>query len=192
MGLFKKEVKILYHDTDMTSVVKMGKGDWIDLRCQSVQRVRFEDVISIEYDNKDYASLARYTNTEEIESRKGLYSGSLCEYFHFKKGDFLLLNLGVSMELPKGYEALVAPRGSTFKNYGLIQTNSPGVIDNTYNGHNDVWFMPVYALRDGFIIKDERVCQFRILRSMPFVNFKSVTNLLKNVNRSGHGSSGTK
>ena len=38
-----------------------------------------------------------------------------------KQGDFALIPLGVAMELPKGYEAHIVPRSSTFKIFGIIQ-----------------------------------------------------------------------
>ena len=77
-----------------------------------------------------------------------------------KAGEFKLIPLGVAMRLPKGYEAHVVPRSSTFKNYGIIQTNHFGVIDETYSGDNDQWFMPVYAVRDTQIHVNDRICQF--------------------------------
>ena len=82
-----------------------------------------------------------------------------------KAGEFKLIPLGVAMQLPKGYEAHVVPRSSTFKNYGILQVNSMGVIDETYSGDKDQWFMPVYATRDTVIKTNERICQFRIFKS---------------------------
>jgi dUTP pyrophosphatase len=70
------------------------------------------------------------------------------EEVSLKAGEFCLIPLGVAMELPEGYEAHVVPRSSTFKNYGIIQTNSCGIIDGTYCGDDDMWRMPVYAVRD--------------------------------------------
>lgn len=106
-----------------------------------------------------------------------------------KAGEFKLISLGVAMELPKNYEALVVPRSSTFKNYGIIQANSVGVIDNSYCGDDDVWMMPVYATRDTHIGKNERIAQFRIFRKQPTLNFLA-TYHLGNENRGGLGSSG--
>ena len=84
-----------------------------------------------------------------------------------KKGEFKLIPLGVGMELPKGYEAHVVPRSSTFKNFGIIQPNHQGVIDGSYCGDNDQWFMPAYALRDTRIQEGDRICQFRIMEHQP-------------------------
>ena len=98
--------------------------------------------------------------------------------------------LGISVELPEGYEAHVAPRSSTFKNWGIIQTNSVGVIDNSYCGDNDIWMMPVYATRFTEIKKNDRVCQFRIVEKQPHLEFETV-NHLGHEDRGGFGSSGT-
>ena len=108
-----------------------------------------------------------------------------------KKGEFKLIPLGVAMELPKGYEAHVAPRSSTFKNYGTLQVNSVGCIDNSYCGDDDYWFYPVYATRDTKIERGDRICQFRIMKKQPTIIFKEV-EALGNENRGGHGSTGVK
>ncbi len=106
-----------------------------------------------------------------------------------KKGEFKLIPLGVAMELPKGYEAHVVPRSSTFKNFGIIQTNHQGVIDGSYCGDNDQWFMPAYALRDTEIHVNDRICQFRIMENQPQIMFDEVEHLL-GADRGGHGSTG--
>lgn len=106
-----------------------------------------------------------------------------------KKGEFQLIPLGVAMELPKGYEAHVVPRSSTFKNFGIIQTNHQGVIDGSYCGDNDQWFMPAYAVRDTQIHVNDRICQFRIMENQPKLVFDEVVSL-DNANRGGHGSTG--
>lgn len=106
-----------------------------------------------------------------------------------KQGEFKYIPLGVAMQLPKGYEALVVPRSSTFKKYGVIQTNSMGVIDETYCGDNDEWHMPVYATRDTVIKKNERICQFRIIPHQPPVELVPVL-MLNNQDRGGLGSTG--
>ena len=111
------------------------------------------------------------------------------EDISLKKGEFKLIPLGVAMELPKGYEAHVVPRSSTFKNFGIIQTNHQGVIDCSYCGDNDQWFMPVYAVRDTQIRVNDRICQFRIMENQPKLIFNEVTHL-ENEDRGGHGSTG--
>lgn len=104
-------------------------------------------------------------------------------------GEFCCIPLGVAMELPKGYEAHVVPRSSTFKNWGIIQTNSMGVIDSSYCGDNDEWKLPVYATRTTQILKNQRIAQFRIMKTMPSLEFTEVTSL-GNEDRSGFGSTG--
>ena len=106
-----------------------------------------------------------------------------------KKGEFKLIPLGIAMELPKGYEAHVVPRSSTYKNFGVIQTNHMGVIDETYCGDNDQWFMPVIAMRDTEIHVNDRICQFRIMEHQPELIFEE-TEVLGHVDRGGHGSTG--
>ena len=106
-----------------------------------------------------------------------------------KKGEFKLIPLGIAMELPKGYEAHVVPRSSTYKNFGVIQTNHMGVIDETYCGDNDQWFMPVLAMRDTRIHVNDRICQFRIMEHQPELIFKE-TEVLSHADRGGHGSTG--
>lgn len=107
-----------------------------------------------------------------------------------KAGEFKLIHLGVAMKLPQGYEAHVVPRSSTYKNFGIIQTNHCGIIDNTYCGPNDWWYMPVYALRDTEIHKNDRICQFRIEKNQPQLVF--VEEELHGEDRGGIGSTGTR
>lgn len=111
------------------------------------------------------------------------------EHVVLKKGEFKLVNLGVSMELPKGYEALIVPRSSTYKNFGIIQTNHMGIVDESYRGDNDVWRMPVLAVRDTEIAINDRICQFRIQKHQPCLCFEEVKNF-GNADRGGIGSTG--
>jgi len=99
--------------------------------------------------------------------------------------------LGVAMQLPEGYEAHVVPRSSTFKKFGIMQTNHQGVIDGSYCGDTDQWFMPVLAVRDTEIHKNDRICQFRIMENQPKIQFTEVA-VLEGKDRGGHGSTGTK
>lgn len=107
-----------------------------------------------------------------------------------KAGEFKLISLGISMKLPEGYEAHVVPRSSTFKNWGVLQTNSCGIIDNSYSGDNDIWRFPVYAVRDTEIKINDRICQFRIVKKQPPIEFTEVTQL-DDTDRGGFGSTGT-
>ena len=93
------------------------------------------------------------------------------------------------MKLPKGYEAHIVPRSSTFKNFGIIQTNHYGVIDETYCGDQDQWYFPAYALRDTKIERNDRICQFRIMEHQPHIRFEEAA-VLEGKNRGGFGSTG--
>lgn len=106
-----------------------------------------------------------------------------------KAGDYCLIPLGVAMELPRGYEALVIPRSSTFKNYGILQTNSCGLIDESYCGDTDQWYFPALAVRDTVIHVNDRICQFRILRHQPSLQFEE-SETLTGKDRGGFGSTG--
>ncbi len=106
-----------------------------------------------------------------------------------KAGEFKLIPLGIALELPQGYEAHVVPRSSTYKNFGIIQTNSMGVIDESYCGDNDQWFFPALAMRDTVIHVNDRICQFRIMEHQPRIEFDEVQEL-RNADRGGHGSTG--
>lgn len=111
------------------------------------------------------------------------------EEVELKAGEYKMIPLGVAMELPKGYEALMLPRSSTFKKYGVILVNSMGVIDESYCGDTDEWNFLAYALRDTTIPKNERICQFRIMEHQPHVTMVEV-DFLGNKNRGGIGSTG--
>jgi dUTP pyrophosphatase len=161
------KIKIKYH-SDIEKILRNEKGDWIDLRVA-------EDVI-------------------------------------IREGEFKLISLGISMQLPEGYEAHIVPRSSTFKNFGIIQTNHCGIIDNSYSGNNDIWMFPAYCLKgnnDGTIRgddnsilygikpftkikKNDRICQFRIIKKQPDDIFLDEVDFLDNVDRGGFGSSGIK
>ena len=111
------------------------------------------------------------------------------EDVELKAGEAKYISLGVSMQLPEGYEALVIPRSSTFKHWGILQTNHIGLIDNSYCGNDDIWMFPALATRDVLIEKNSRICQFRIQKKMEKVSLKTV-DYLNETNRGGFGSSG--
>ena len=106
-----------------------------------------------------------------------------------RAGEFRLIPLGVAIALPEGYEAHIVPRSSTFKNYGILQTNSMGVVDSSYRGDGDQWYMPAWATRDVTIEKNARICQFRIVRNQPRLSFARVERL-EGPDRGGFGSTG--
>ena len=106
-----------------------------------------------------------------------------------RKGECRLIPLGVAIQLPEGYEAHVVPRSSTFRNYGLIQANSFGVVDESYCGNEDQWFVPMYATRDTEVHVNDRICQFRIMKHQPEIVFEE-TEQLSGKNRGGFGTTG--
>lgn len=106
-----------------------------------------------------------------------------------RANEFRLIPLGIAMQLPKGYEAHIIPRSSTFKNFGIIQANHMGLVDESYCGDHDQWFFPAIALRDTKIKKGDRICQFRIMKHQPQIVFDEVESL-GNADRGGHGSTG--
>ena len=140
--------------------------------------------IKIKYLNDSIERVSKIEKGDWIDLRSA-------EDVELKQGEHKLIHLGVAMQLPKGYEAHIVPRSSTFKKWGIIQTNHMGVVDNTYCGNSDWWFMSVYATRDTKIEKDDRICQFRIEKKMPKVKFETV-EFLGNENRGGCGSTGSK
>lgn len=144
---------------------------------------------------------------EEMQSVKIQYLDDAIERLHYvdgksdwidlraaeevtmQAGEFRLIPLGVAMQLPEGYEAHIVPRSSTYKNFGIIQTNHTGIVDNSYCGSNDWWYMPAYALRDTVIHKNDRICQFRIVENQPKIVFDEVAQL-DGKDRGGIGSTG--
>ena len=139
--------------------------------------------IKIKYFTEDIPELCY------VEGKSDWIDLSAAEEVTLKAGEFRLIPLGVAMELPQGYEAHLVPRSSTFKNYGILQTNSMGVVDCSYCGDNDMWRMPVYATRDVTIEKGARICQFRIMENQPRLNFIRVERL-EGADRGGFGSTG--
>ena len=132
---------------------------------------------------------------EEIEKIEKINIGDwidlrAAENVYLKEGEYKLISLGISMKLPEGYEAHVVPRSSTYKNWRIIQTNGIGIIDNSYSGNNDIWKMPVKADKDTMINKNDRICQFRIIKKQPQIEFVEVDQL-DDVDRGGFGSTGT-
>lgn len=133
--------------------------------------------------------------TDKIDHLEKLEQGDwidlrLAEDTHMGAGEFKLLPLGVAMQLPSGYEAIVAPRSSTYKKWGIVQANSIGVIDESYCGNGDEWKFPAIALFDTDIPANTRICQFRIQKKQPKLNFMTVDEL-DNPDRGGIGSTGT-
>ncbi len=138
--------------------------------------------IKVKYSNQVMERLKIHSLGDWIDLRAS-------EDIHLKAGEYRAIPLGVAMELPEGYEALVVPRSSTFNNWGVLQANSIGIIDETYCGDNDEWHFLVYATRDTVIRMNDRICQFRIIKHQPVIEFKE-TESLCNRDREGFGMTG--
>ena len=142
------------------------------------------ETIKIKYFTEDIAKL------EYIGGNKSNWIDlRSAETIELKAGQFKLIPLGIAIKLPEGYEALVAPRSSTYKNFGIVQTNSIGLIDEPYCGNDDQWYFPALAIRDTVITVNDRICQFRIIEHQPTLTFNEVDKL-DGENRGGIGSSG--
>ena len=159
-------VLVRYIDPSLPPINKIEKGDWIDLRASRI-------VVN------GYA--VDWTVPEQGE-----------DYIEYRQGDELRIYLGFALQMPEGYEAHVLPRGSTFKNFGLIQTNSKGIVDNSFRGNDDQWFVPMAAFRDGRIERYDRCCQFRFVKKMEEVEFEPVEFFEDAKNRGSLGSTGVK
>lgn len=138
--------------------------------------------IKIKYHSKENEGLQLIQHGDWIDLRAA-------EDVILKCGEFRIISLGVSMKLPAGYEAHIVPRSSTYKNWGIIQANHMGVIDESYCGENDVWGFPAIAIQPAIIHKGDRICQFRIMKKMPPVSFVSVDHM-EDADRGGFGSTG--
>lgn len=138
--------------------------------------------IKIKYVTEGLEKIVKIPNGDWIDLRAA-------EDVTLKMGQFALISLGVAMKLPEGYEAHMAPRSSTFKHFGIIQTNSVGVIDSSFCGDDDIWKYPALAMRDTVIHKNDRICQFRIVKKQPDFAIKEVS-MLGERNRGGFGSTG--
>lgn len=140
--------------------------------------------IEIKYFDKEITKLEKIEKGDWIDLRSA-------ETVQLKQGDYHLLKLGIGMKLPKGFESHVVPRSSTFKNFGVLQTNHMGVIDNAFCGEKDEWKFPCLAMRDTIICKNDRICQFRIVAKQPPFEFIEVESL-EAESRGGIGSTGVK
>ena len=139
--------------------------------------------IKIKYFNDNIERL-RY-----IDGKSDWIDLRAAERVELRAGEFRLIPLGIAMELPKGYEAHIVPRSSTFKQFGILPTNHCGIVDESYCGDNDQWFFPALAMRDTVIEVNDRICQFRIFAHQPTLSFTE-TKTLGNNDRGGIGSTG--
>ena len=138
--------------------------------------------LKVKYFDKEIEKIKKINKGDWIDLR------SAVDMF-LTKGQFALIPLGVGMVLPEGYEAHIAPRSSTFKNWKILQVNSVGIVDNSYSGDTDQWMMPVFATEDTEIKKNDRICQFRIIEKMPELEIEEVEHL-NDKSRGGFGSTG--
>jgi dUTP pyrophosphatase len=150
----------------------------------------FKDTIR----NNDTAKEIKIMYYTDIDKIKKIAIGDwidlrAAEDIELKKGEFKLISLGVSMKLPKGYEAHIVPRSSTFKNFRVIQSNGIGIVDSSYCGSKDIWKFPALAMEDTVIHKNDRICQFRIIKNQPTIRFTEV-NELDDKSRGGFGTTG--
>jgi len=172
-------------DNEIFELYEVPKG-YFGEKKQSLLEIKEKETmkeIKIKYHNKDIEKLTY------IDGKSDWIDLRAAEDVVMKAGEFKLINLGVSMKLPEGYEAHIVPRSSTFKNFGIIQTNHQAVIDNSYCGDNDIWRYPAYALKDTEIHVNDRICQFRIVENQPKINFVEV-DFLDGQDRGGIGSTG--
>ena len=140
--------------------------------------------IKIKYLSNEIEKIKKIDNGDWIDLRSSID-------IKLKSGEFALIPLGVAMELPKNYEAHIVPRSSTYKNFKIIQTNHIGIVDNSYCGDKDEWKMAVHAIQDTEIHKNDRICQFRIMKKQPEIIFSEVESLGEK-SRGGFGSTGIK
>lgn len=139
-------------------------------------------ILKIKYHDPELIKIEQVENSSWIDLRSA-------ETVELKQGENKMISLGVSIKVPNGWEGNIVPRSSTFKNYGLIQVNSFGVVESNYAGNNDIWRMWVYATRDCVVNKNDRICQFRITEKQPKLNIVDVDDMME-IDRMGFGSTG--
>ena len=194
--LYKGDIVTLYHMENCTD-------GYLDLDVKdkngmiwgvSASHVELADDEKEEYANKNALEIKIKFHDDELIKPEKISKGDLidlraAEDVEMKAGEFKLISLGVSMKLPEGWKAQMYPRSSTFKNFGIIQANSVGQLDNSYSGTNDIWKFPAIALRDTVIHKNDRICQFEIVPIQPPIRFTEV-EVLDDEDRGGIGSTG--
>ena len=145
--------------------------------------VEMEEKIKIKYHLKELEKL-RY-----IDGKSDWIDLRVAEEVKMKAGEFRLISMGISVELPKGYEMWILPRSSAFKNFGVIQTNAMGVVDESFCGDNDIIHMPILAMRDTEMHINDRIGQFRIAKHQAEIHFVEVEHL-NHADRGGFGTTG--
>lgn len=190
--IYKKDTKevIGIIKTDGTKQFAHKDYDIIAGNDLSVQDIEESDTLNVRVKFFDKELYVGDNTLQRIGEKSDWIDLRAREDIYLKKGETYYIPLGVAIELPQGYEAHIVPRSSTFKKWGIIQTNSMGIIDESYCGDNDEWCMPVIAVRPTYIYKGDRVCQFRVMKHQPKINF-GVVDILGNPDRNGFGSTGT-
>ena len=164
-------MKVRKFSKDLPDFKMLEKGDWIDMYVNRATSCDNNSIIIEDCQNK------------RIDGLEGN------DFVHFKSGDVIIVGFGVSIELPNNCEAEIRPRSSTFKNTGLLLTNSVGTIDESYKGNDDEWQGMFYATRDGYISRFDRLVQFKVSEKMTKPKVEYVESL-NNENRGGYGSTG--
>lgn len=160
--MIESNIRVKYQDSELGELTQAHGTDWVDLRVSVLTSVDFDKKL-----NQD---------------------DRFFQFVNLRKGDEVKIYFGVAMQLPANHEAIIKPRGSLFKNHGLIWASS-GVVDEGFCGDEDEWFGVFYATRSTTMQKNERICQFRIQEKQPALRFTKVAEL-GNANRGGHGSTG--
>lgn len=174
---------------------------------RTLAKLSYENYIEVEEANELYDIAGNFERNEEVLIRVRMIDKEIdrpekivkgdwidlraAETIEYKAGDYFKIPLGLAIELPKGYEAYIEPRSSTFEKYGFYMANEMGIVDEKFKGDNDMWQYPAHAVRDGRIEKNTRFCQFRIFEHQPDVEFLFV-DTLGNEDRGGVGSTGEK
>ena len=186
----------------MAKMTISANDDVIKYMIDSIKNDKeLSELLKLEDDDKDMIEVKIKYTDQEVTKLKTIEKGDWIDLYAaeditLKQGEFALVSLGFAMEFPPEYEAHLLPRSSTFKKWGIIQTNSMGIIDHTYCGDTDIWKMPVYCLapRHGDVTrieKGDKICQFRLMKRMEEVKFNEV-DTLGNEDRGGFGSTGNK
>lgn len=177
------EVEIKYHDDKMPRMVKLDRGNWVDCRVIEGGKVTFDIGTPNERKEKlQWVDCERTLEDGTIEKTKKIT---------YHKGDFLMLPLGISIKQPKGYEVNLLPRSSTFKNFGIVQTNSMAIGDDTFISDNDMYHYPALAITDGEIYLYDRICQMQVNKTTN-LKLNEVETLGDNKVRKGFGTTGVR
>lgn len=176
-------VNVKYFNSDLPKLEKLEKNDWIDVRVNKITMMAYVQYLYSELSEND--KRFGFKEVGEVE----LYEKFKKIPFEYEAFQFMYLHLGFALQLPEGYEGYLKLRSGTFKNFGFIQVNGVGTVDESYCGNNDEWIVPVLSIFPGQIYWGNRVGQFRIQTHSPKIEFNEVNNL-HTESRGGLGSTG--